>query len=213
MNTYFLRKVCRNVVTDDCWVPDSLDRSRRVTLLSLFTRFPISLESLAAAKNQLGEPRNPSSFFVDLMSDMQGKRVLGIHIRRGDYVRLKHLYGEISSRWYSEQAQTLLDFHERVLVLTDSDEKDPVLTEALSKTEHKIIGPGELESPVETLALLSSCTSLILSNSSISWWATALGEKLETVIYPIVDEGLKSPFHDVSIHNLSSANLVGRKIF
>ena len=211
-NAPSLRKLQSNVITDEGKVPDSLAERRNIKLISLFSDVSITAQTLSVVKRQLGDPRNPSARFVDLRADMKRKRVLGIHIRRGDFVGLGHLYGEISSRWYFEQAQPLLSSHDEVVIFSDSND-DPVLEEALAGADYMKISPREIESPLETLVLLSNCTSLILSNSTFSWWATALGENLETVVFPIVDETLKSPFHDLSIRRLTSANLVGREIF
>ena len=55
------------------------------------------------------------------------------------------------------------------------------------------------EDEVEDLFALSQCDSIIMSNSSFSWWGAFLGKTKEKVICPIKWYGPKGPqdFHDL----------------
>ena len=102
--------------------------------------------------------------------------VVGIHIRRGDYVRLSNFHKVQKSDYYANASKELGQC--QAIVCTD----DWNTVQKEMKFTNAIRSPFTNE--IEDLYLLSQCDSLIICNSSFSWWGAYLGKKKDKVIAP-----------------------------
>jgi hypothetical protein len=132
---------------------------------------------------------SPSSWFREKLSELDSQgNVLGIHVRRGDYVGNSDI-GTLSVSYYES---ALRDLRARGLtwdaIWIFSDDKE--LTEHEFK---KFDGGGEnlyfVDPPkeshsFESMLLMSKCPYLIIANSTYSWWAATLGSPNKTVASP-----------------------------
>lgn len=133
--------------------------------------------------------KKPSSWFVDTADQLrrQGK-VLGIHVRRGDYVGNLDI-GDLSVSYYETAARELRArgvTWDAVWIFTDD-----VL---LAQTEFRDFAAKEknivfVEPPInshsfESLSLMSMSSSLIIANSTYSWWAATLGNPEKVTVCP-----------------------------
>lgn len=103
-----------------------------------------------------------------VLENYQGKRLVGVHVRRGDYLVLSDLHPTCSVEYYSA-AMDLLD-GENVLFLCVSDD--------LQWCRENLIRDNIIfisQHPVQDLCLLSKCDDYIISNSTFSWWGSWLG--------------------------------------
>lgn len=100
-------------------------------------------------------------------------QVLGVHIRRGDYVGLENYHGLTSSTYFKNALKTIrkLSGVEKIMVFSD----DIVVARDVFPEGDYYISSHELDSSPETLILMSRCKSFIGSNSSFSWWAGYIG--------------------------------------
>lgn len=100
-------------------------------------------------------------------------QVLGVHIRRGDYVGLENYHGLTSSTYFKNAVQTIrnLSGFEKIMVFSD----DIVVARDVFPEGDYYISSQDLDSSPETLILMSRCQSFIGSNSSFSWWAGYIG--------------------------------------
>jgi len=100
-------------------------------------------------------------------------QVLGVHIRRGDYVGLENYHGLTSSTYFKNAVQMIrnLSGFEKVMVFSD----DIVVARDVFPEGDYYISSQDLDSSPETLILMSRCKSFIGSNSSFSWWAGYIG--------------------------------------
>ena len=126
--------------------------------------------------------KSESSTLTTLTEELKLKRVLGIHVRRGDYLNYQDSFGLLSRDYYLDAYKTISETKSfsKVMIFTDS----PDLVEDLRshlKIESQIVSPSEL-STSETMILMSRCSGLITSNSTFSFWAATLGIDLEVVI-------------------------------
>jgi hypothetical protein len=100
-----------------------------------------------------------------------------LHVRRGDYVPLTHLFGGVGEKYYTDALRENL-YGKRFLVISDDPEwcrGQPWLN------AYEIVDePDELDS----LALMASCKGgAIIANSTFSWWGAHLSGT-RRVFYP-----------------------------
>jgi hypothetical protein len=100
-------------------------------------------------------------------------QILGIHFRIGDYVMESDAYGVLPNSYYADALTELNLYSERKILFSDSPtEASKRLLQDL-KVAHEV-APASC-SATETLFLMSSCQSLIIANSSLSWWGAKIG--------------------------------------
>jgi hypothetical protein len=133
--------------------------------------------------------RNPSNWFLKKLSelDCQGN-VLGIHVRRGDYVGNSDI-GTLSVSYYESALRELKargGTWDAIWIFSD----DKALTEnefekldGGGKNLHFIDPPKESHS-FESMLLMSKCQSLVIANSTFSWWGATLGNPNKTIACP-----------------------------
>lgn len=133
--------------------------------------------------------KTPSNWFLQKMNelDYQGN-VLGIHVRRKDYVGNSDI-GTLSVSYY-EAALRELKLRGVVwnFVWVFSDDNN------LAREEFKnfdfgtlnihFVNPPKESHSFESLLLMSKCSSLAIANSTFSWWAATLGNASKNVVCP-----------------------------
>jgi hypothetical protein len=92
------------------------------------------------------------------------RRYQVIHVRRGDFLSLKDSYGILHPEFYVANADTTLP----TFICTDDTDLAQDIQSQL--TVQEVFGPNDL-SPMEALKLMANSSSLIMSNSTLSWWA------------------------------------------
>jgi hypothetical protein len=132
------------------------------------------------------ESRSPSTWFQEQMVNLRGKRAVGIHVRRGDTLRLPD-HGVLSADYYRRALLSLGDEDRSDLYLVFSDERLKLQEEFkdLSKIADLVfLSPPQDSNPIESIILMSHCSTLIISNSTYSWWGASLGDGSKKVISP-----------------------------
>lgn len=102
--------------------------------------------------------------------------VVGIHIRRGDYVRLSDYHKVQKSDYYVNASKEIGKC--QAIICTDdwgTVQKEMKFTNAIQ---------SPFTNEIEDLYLLSQCDSLVICNSSFSWWGAYLGKNKDKVIAP-----------------------------
>lgn len=106
--------------------------------------------------------------------------VIGIHVRRGDYVSNPN-YHSLPPSYYVQALEKFFpewpDSH-NILVFSDD------ISYCKTHFNGSNIYFSEGRSDIEDMCLLSQCESFILSNSSFSWWASYLSNTKGQVIRP-----------------------------
>jgi hypothetical protein len=115
-------------------------------------------------------------------------KILGIHIRRGDYM-VNPQIGVLSMDYYKAAVRDLTSrgvTWDKVWIFSDDtlaarEELQGLLPElgALQFVEP----PAESHS-FESILLMSQVSSLVIANSTFSWWGAALGESSRTIVCP-----------------------------
>jgi hypothetical protein len=134
-------------------------------------------------KAQIRNLVNPSKKYLELKEDLAGSRVIGIHIRLGDYKQLEKIYGKYSPA-YLRRCLEILEYKNNkseIALFSDEPEEAAQILNAMG-IRHRILSHSKL-SPLEELLLLASCTDIVASNSTFSWWAAFLSTSDNPMIF------------------------------
>jgi hypothetical protein len=133
--------------------------------------------------------KNPSPWFLDMTGQMssQGK-ILGIHVRRGDYVGNAGI-GTLSASYYEVAAEELRSRGANWdAVWLFSDDEVRAENEFRGFLEGKenlfFVKPPSESHAFESLLLLSRSSYSIIANSTFSWWAATLGNPDKAIACP-----------------------------
>jgi hypothetical protein len=106
------------------------------------------------------------------------KKMVGLHVRLGDYLKYPEIFGVINKHYYTN-AINQFPIDTSFLLCTD-DFKNINMRIDLPKNTYYSNSNNELVD----LFLLSQTESIVIANSSFSWWGAYLGKKKEKVICP-----------------------------
>jgi voltage-gated potassium channel Kch len=110
---------------------------------------------------------------VPSLDRLSGLRWVGVHVRRGDYLRVTTM--ALPGADYYDKAIELvagLVGAQRIVVYTDDVEKAKEIVPAADE----YIGPLDLHKPGDVLRSLSHCDGFVAANSSLSWWASFMNK-------------------------------------
>lgn len=127
---------------------------------------------------QVRSIREPGSWFLDESQHLAATGAIALHVRWGDYLNLREVYGITPADYYRRGVELI----ERqtgggrpVWLFSD----DPIgaaeyLADAV-ELSHVVVSP-ESSTPLENMLLLSQATALVGANSTFSWWAAFLSD-------------------------------------
>lgn len=116
---------------------------------------------------------NPSAGYNSYRSLFEDHFIIGVHVRRGDFVGQSESHGCLSAEWYLTQIIRSIEVNRpdsMIVIFTDdrnwvSDKICSALSKDLSVN---VISKDDLEDPAESWDLLRSADYLICSNSTFS---------------------------------------------
>ena len=139
-------------------------------------------------KNLFIFPQNIKKKVEFKLSKFKNHKV-GVHIRRGDYLsnKIKNYLPPVPKKYFTAAMELFFDIKKDFILFTDD-----------KKSVEKEIGLNHFEylnnsSEIEDLYSLTQCDSIIMSNSSFSWWGSYLGLKKEKIIAPKIWHGKEAP--------------------
>jgi hypothetical protein len=132
-------------------------------------------------------PRQLDSVPSSLIELVSQEDVVVAHIRRGDYLDVAK-DSILSAEYFARAAESFEKIGKRQVVVF-SDSPDLVRHELLKHKETKhwllvSLGLDKTDEAAATLYLASMANSLIMSNSTFSWWAASTGNLRKAVIWP-----------------------------
>ena len=118
-----------------------------------------------------------------------GRKVLGVHVRLGNYSGLEESFGALSADYFRTAiGEALTEEHSKIdhiyLYSDDVEKAYEYLTLMEWGVPVTLIGKNSGMTDEEILVLMSNSDSLVISNSTFSWWAAALGNQEKTVYAP-----------------------------
>ena len=123
---------------------------------------------------------------LELLKRLKSENSVSIHIRRGDYLWQKEaqLFGNIcTDSYYQKAIQTVCQSTENPLFVFFSN--DPVYVKEHYKLANMIVVDWNTgDDSFIDMYLMSNCKSMILANSTFSYWAAILNCNVPTVLCP-----------------------------
>jgi hypothetical protein len=108
-----------------------------------------------------------------------------VHVRRGDYLRLRSEFGLVGVDYYKSALDVLLDQlgSRPIYVFSDSPE---IAKSEFSKIQGGLlfVDPPKSSEPAESIVLMSNASAHVLSNSTFAFWGALLNENNPVVIAP-----------------------------
>lgn len=99
---------------------------------------------------------------------------VGVHVRRGDYVTLQHIYVYLSSAFYTRALQTVHERFQRPLRVVVVSDDSPSPHDTLSSCATWSVEWRKGKTDEEDFWTLIDCPWIITANSTFSWWAAVL---------------------------------------
>jgi hypothetical protein len=143
------------------------------------------VDSLDAKFSETPLLKNPTEWYRSTADQIQFAQPIAIHIRRGDYEKHRETFGVLRQDYY-EKALNALDVgssERKILVFSDDMEKSKTILSKIDR-EFTYIDPPPDSHPMESLLLMSKSSSLVMANSSFSWWAGKFGDPNRQIIAP-----------------------------
>jgi len=131
-------------------------------------------------------PRNPSDWYLTTVSANYWEGALAVHVRRGDFSGKKGP-GALGLEYYREAIELSLakSDNKTIVVFSDAiDEVEELFLGALPQHHFVFVDPPSDSSAIESLHLLSRFQSIVISNSTFSWWAAVTGDSKKSVVAP-----------------------------
>jgi len=131
----------------------------------------------------LMERLSSSELFLPLVR-IQRVEAIGVHLRFGDYSksnRTSAYHGMTALSYYDHAIKLLLSQLakvEKIVFVTDDIDKANMAVQQLEVCSTSIPIEVVSSTSIQDMAILSSCSGVVLSNSSFSWWAGYLGSVL-----------------------------------
>ena len=132
--------------------------------------------------------KEESSYFNELSARIEELKPISIHLRRGDYKKLRNRFGLLDSKYYSECVKSAVEKfgHRSVLIFGDELTENYLLNEELRSLGFKsdLIIPLSDSPSIESLLLISRCAINITGNSTFGWWGAEFNSNPLAVYAP-----------------------------
>jgi hypothetical protein len=122
-----------------------------------------------------------------LSTKIQIEKPVGVHIRRGDYIKLENLYGLLSEEYYELIFKDILKNkpNQKFWIFSNEIQK---IEELFSKSKYfrhlYFVDHEQKLTDLESLVLYSKCSGHITGNSTFSWWGAFISDNCELVYAP-----------------------------
>ncbi len=123
----------------------------------------------------------------ELSTQIQIEKPVGVHIRRGDYIKLEDLYGLLSKEYYELIFEDILQNkpNQKFWIFSNEIQK---IEELFSKSKYfghlYFVDYEKKLNDLESLVLYSKCSGHITGNSTFSWWGAFISNNSEFVYAP-----------------------------
>lgn len=147
---------------------------------------------------QLSYPLNKAN--QDILEKIKNTNSVSLHVRRGDYVKLAHIYDVCSAEYYSNAIKYIAEHVEKPHFFLFSDDIDWVRENMQPDFPCEYVGVNDGDSGYFDIELMKNCKHNIIANSTFAWWGAWLNpHKDKIVIMPKVwfADGSKTSITDV----------------
>lgn len=127
-----------------------------------------------------------------LLCSNLGLSTVGVHVRRGDYLKFPDIHYNLTLNYYSK---ALSLFNNHIFLIFSDDIEWCKKCKLFSSLKNVVFMEDNTDQ--EDLILMSMCKNIIISNSSFSWWAAYISNA-ENIIHPIKWYNFAGPNIDAS---------------
>ena len=122
--------------------------------------------------------------FHRLISDEKKENCAAIHVRMGDYKNLSWRYKSPTKEFIEKAIKQLSPNINRLLVFSDNPKEACELVSSCKRPEGMWIVAGTMDysDEIDDIREITSCSEIIMSCSSFSWWAAYLGEHKKVIV-------------------------------
>lgn len=176
------------VVGFDPTLEQDLRGIRRLSIWGFFQSWKYANDLENAGHFPKPDIVNPSPWFESQMARQTGRKVLTIHIRRGDYRSLGETLGMLDQMYYLEALRTLkalgAEWDEAWIFTDDVECLTKEMPDFLEQGEFKVASPTPTSHPGESLLAIANADYIIIANSTFSWWSAFLSTRCALVVRP-----------------------------
>lgn len=119
---------------------------------------------------------------LQLLSQIKDTNSVSIHIRRGDYLKLQHIYQICSPEYYYEAINFISQRIENPHFYIFSDDMDWVKNNLKIAYPHTFVDINSENNCCFDLELMKNCKHNIIANSTFSWWGAWLNENSDKIV-------------------------------
>lgn len=146
-----------------------------------------ALRNRERLRSEISNLKEESREYRNLRAELLQSETIMVHVRKGDFENLAHLYGSLPPSYFEDAINQLrlnLGPGTRTWILTDDTES--ISEEVLEAVgAERIIGPAALPDALENLNLLRQGAGIVASNSTFSWWGAFLAADDAKIIAPV----------------------------
>lgn len=153
-------------------------------LRGYFQILDFAIEAREEIQNYLQSIYSPK--LVETHYSIETNKMISLHIRRGDYETLDHIYGTLGKAYYLtalKKCQKMIG-SQKVVVFSDDVSSSKIMLSdvAFQSFNFQFISSEFL--PAESILLMSYCSAHVIANSTFSWWGAFLSDSTKIVVYP-----------------------------
>ncbi len=124
----------------------------------------------------------PNETNLKILQKIKTTNSVSMHIRRGDYVKLSHIYGLCSLAYYQKAMEYIQNRVSEPCFFIFSDDMSWVRKNLKMEASCEYIDVNNAQTAYLDLELMKNCKHNIIANSSFSWWGAWLNENEEKIV-------------------------------
>ena len=147
--------------------------SAGVTLKGYFQSWRYFSDCSSELTETLIRGATPTASFDRLSAELREKNWVGVHVRRGDYLRFPGVFALCGRDYYAAAIESLsLAGVDEIVVFSES------LADAKSVVPQatRYVDANEVGEPGDVVMLLAAANCVVGANSSLSWWGAFLND-------------------------------------
>jgi hypothetical protein len=162
--------------------PNFLKMRPNMTIRGYFQSWKYFEPHLDDIKNLLKDKQMMQESTNKILDELKSESWLGVHVRRGDYLKMTDQHGLTSKRYYDDAIKTVRSQNnfDRIVVFSENIDS----AREVVPSGDVFLSPKEISCPAQNLMLMSKATSFIGSNSTYSWWSAFLMEEDANIVFP-----------------------------
>jgi Glycosyl transferase family 11 len=141
-----------------------------------FSEFIPEIRHLLANNRQILIPTQ------NLVSSFGFENWIGIHVRRGDYLKFQNHHGLTTQEYYENSLDLIHRLVGKLPVVVFSDEI--ALARQMLPSADKYVDQAQTRNPAQNMMIMSMSQAFIGANSTYSWWAAFQMANQKNIIFP-----------------------------